>query len=87
MKNEMPVENHCAYCLNIIHNGLPTNLILQKERILSLPVSSVRLEFTDETPQEVKRVISDFGSAFIDGKPAKTPETSYTNGHFKRGVD
>lgn len=78
-RKEFPVVANCLHCMNIIYNSVPFSLHQ------SLPALKgdldLRMDFTIETPAEVKRVLHCFlkGDPFVPGE--------YTTGHEKRGVE
>lgn len=84
---EFPVKNHCVFCYNTIYNTSPLSLLGQERAAQKLKVGAVRLQFTIETKEEIRRVLSAFADAFIRQKPAEEPMEDYTRGHFKRGVE
>ncbi len=54
---ELFVENHCAYCYNIIYNPSPLRLLDETKRIRKLGLEAVRLQFTKESPQEIRQMV------------------------------
>lgn len=92
---ELPVENHCAYCYNIIYNPSPLSLIDQKDRIMEISPKAVRLQFTGESQEEICQVTKAWAAALYgteteDSQHAeKSAHVSgdFTRGHFKRGVE
>jgi len=53
--------------------------------LLSLNVDAIRLKFTTEDAQTVKKVISAYECA-LSGKPMSAP-SRITRGHFYRGAE
>lgn len=78
-RKKFPVEVNCLHCMNIIYNSVPLSLHRElpgwKGRV------DLRMDFTLESPAEVKRLLD----AFLKGMPY--PEGDYTAGHEKRGVE
>jgi putative protease len=72
-------------CYNIIYNSLPYGLLKEKDRVLSLGISSIRLSFTIEEPKEALRILREFLGVYRDGK--QPADENYTKGHFKRGAE
>ena len=76
---EFPVIRDCAHCMNIIYNSVPLVLLRDlprwKDRV------RLRLDFTVEAPEEMRRVLD----AFLLGTQTEFGE--YTTGHEKRGVE
>lgn len=82
----IPVKNHCAFCYTILYNPSPLSLLCQEEMVEKLSPVALRLQFTIESPEEVKQIIQSFSDRFLDGKKAEPPFSDYTRGHIKRGV-
>lgn len=77
---EFPVLVNCNHCMNTVYNSVPLSLHQYLPEISERQVAAVRLDFTDETAEEAQRVIRYF--AHGEGMPP----TSYTTGHYKKGV-
>ena len=76
----------CENCRNILLNSVPVYMADKWSDLLSLNVDVIRLKFTTETPDEVKRVIN----AYKEGLSGKTPKGVFdriTRGHFYRGAE
>ncbi len=69
--------NSCAYCYNLIFNSVPEYLLDKRDELKNMGVDAVRINFTIETSDEVKKIISTAGESVKD----------YTRGHYNRGVD
>lgn len=50
--------NYCKYCYNVIYQGKPYNVTDQKEKIESWGFGALRYEFTLETEQQVREILS-----------------------------
>lgn len=78
-RKKFPVVTNCRHCMNILYNSVPFSLHQ------SFPARKgdldLRMDFTIETPEEVKRVLD----CFLKGAPFAPGE--YTTGHEKRGVE
>lgn len=72
-----PVKNYCKDCYNIIYNSVPVCLFGEGKRC---GVKNLRLDFTIETGEEVINILR----LYNEGNGAAI---SYTNGHYKRGVE
>ena len=70
---------------NIIYNSIPYGLLKEKSQIDRLGVSSLRLAFTIEKPQDAVKIYEEFRAVYRDGK--NPPKREYTKGHFKRGAE
>lgn len=86
MGKEFPVKNQCLFCYNTIYNCSPLSL-LQEERLLKrLEPGSMRLNFTIESPEEIRTVLRAFSEGLFEGKDVVL-SGDYTRGHFKRGIE
>ncbi len=77
---EFPVRINCLHCMNIIYNSVPFSLYSEipkwKEYV------DLRMDFTLESPEEVKGLLDLFLGDISMGKKEKAA----TKGHEKRGV-
>ena len=73
--NKFICVNQCKYCYNILYNSTPLYLQDLKAELLSLKPKALRYNFVNETPSQVKDILS--------GNTIK----NYTRGHYKRGVE
>ena len=82
MKKDMVVRNVCPWCYNLLDNADPLFIpeVIAGDLGGRYP-RSVRLQFIDEGPEEVRKVLD----AFCHNTVYK-PQ-AYTKGHYKRGVD
>ena len=83
----MPVLNQCRYCYNVILNAEPLSLLREKDAVLSLRPSSLRLTFTNESGRETAERIRAFADVYFRGRAPETEDFTYTRGHFRRGVE
>lgn len=79
-QKEFPVKNNCRDCYNVIYNSQPLYLLDQMEELSKLGAGAYRIMFTTEKAKETEQVLSGWLGA------AK-PQTEFTRGHFKRGVE
>lgn len=84
---ELPVKNHCRFCYNTIYNPTPLSLLGQEKIVERLDPAVLRLQFTIETPQQVKAVIDAYAAHFLYGQDSPAPFAEFTRGHMKRGVE
>lgn len=83
MNKEFQVYCDCNYCYNVIYNIVPLSLHKYLNNIINN--GNLRLDFTDEKPSDVKKIISYFSECITS---YSEPEyTEYTTGHYKRGVE
>lgn len=76
----------CENCRNIMLNSVPIYMADKAADLVSLNVDAIRLKFTTETPDEVKKVIK----AYQDGLSGTVPKGVFdkiTRGHFYRGAE
>ncbi len=85
-QKEFPVVNYCRYCYNIIYNCEPLSLLYSREEVERLAPESLRLCFTLENREQVRRILSEFVRVYCFGEEAEKPASGYTKGHLKRGV-
>lgn len=81
------VCNRCDYCYNMIYNTAPLSLIDQKTEIDSLSVKAIRLSFTKESGDMVRKLVREFEAVYLRGESYQEPDYEFTRGHFKRGVN
>lgn len=88
-RKEFPALINCRHCMNIIYNSVPFSLHTKEGQMGEWrPGESagwkgspdLRMDFTLETPEEVKRLLD----AFFRGMPF--PMKDYTTAHEKRGA-
>lgn len=83
-----PVLCVCRYCYNVIFNSVPLSLHRLWDRVTALDPRSVRLYFTTETPDEVRRIASFFIRLEDDPENAGPPPyEEYTRGHFLKSAE
>ena len=76
----------CENCRNILLNSVPVYMADKWVDLLSLNVDVIRLKFTTESHNEVKKVIN----AYKDAMAGITPKGVFdkiTRGHFYRGAE
>lgn len=81
----VPVVRDCMNCINILYNSVPTVLFSDLDEIRRAGYSAYRLDFTTETAEEIRDILSAFEKA-LDGGKADLPG-AHTRGHFRRGVE
>ena len=81
-KNEEFLVTTDKFCRSYIYNNSPINLIGNMEEIKKLRVQSLRLDFIDESYEEIIHVMRQFKEEKWQGD-----FNNYTRGHFKRGVE
>lgn len=84
---KFPVKNHCEFCYNMIYNQVPLVLLDNKKELDELKPYGIRLSFTMEPPEQVKRIAEVFAERFFDERIAEFDFGDFTRGHFKRGVE
>ena len=87
-QKQFEVSRNCTHCYNVIYNSQPTSLLHQAREIRGLVFGSYRIVFRNETEQELQYILQQYTDAFVNGKEILPPkEGTFTNGHFRRGVD
>lgn len=69
------------FCRSHILNNVPLNLIEEIEDMKTIGIDSFRVDFKDESKQDILRVLD-----MINGKE-KVEGKYYTKGHYRRGVE
>ncbi len=82
-----PVKNDCSFCYNILYNSAVTELADQSRTVKTIHPDSLRLSFTVETAAQVREVLQRYRAAFTEQREVKAPESAFTRGHLKRGVE
>ncbi len=72
------VKNVCPDCYNLIYNSQPLVLYDLESKLLRLGLGAVRYNFTYESPEQIRRLLS---------HPGENVVPDFTRGHFNRGVD
>lgn len=80
------IKNNCDYCYNIIYNTVPVVLTDQKKELKQLQPKSMRLHFTVEEKEAVRKVLNLYRTVFAEDGKGQEPEMEFTRGHFKRGI-
>lgn len=68
-------------CRSYILNSVPTNLIEQLEELKSFNITNFRVDFKDESYEEVKDILEQISYG------RKNENKKYTQGHYRRGVE
>lgn len=82
-----PVKNECSFCYNVVYNSAPLELAGAGQELSSLAPDSVRLSFTIESEEQVRKVLHVYDRLFTDADRLKPVFSEFTRGHFKRGVE
>lgn len=86
MSKKYFVLNHCKHCYNIIYDGTPLSLLEEREQVLQLNPTYLRLDFTVENKEETEKILKYFVERFRYNKKTGTLKES-TKGHFYRGIE
>lgn len=80
------IKSNCASCYNVIYNSQKIFLTdLFHEKLKSLNVSMFRLDFTDESPAQIREIL-DNTNRYITNTDPKAPDFPYSRGHMNRGI-
>ncbi len=84
-----PVKNNCTECYNTLYNTTPLILFAALEDADKMGMAGIRLCFTVEDEAGVEKVLSCYEQIVLQKRSmAEVVENgSYTNGHYKRGVE
>ncbi|MCD7981488.1 MAG: U32 family peptidase [Clostridiales bacterium] len=82
------IERNCRDCYNILYNSRPVSLFHQAEAVKKLNFASYRITFVTETDDQIRRILENYRCSFLNGREISPPDSrSFTNGHFRRGVE
>lgn len=79
-QTNFPVKNHCNECYNVVYNSLPVCLFGNTKQLENAGIKDFRISFTIETKEEAEEILG-----FLDS--FEKERISFTNGHYKRGVE
>ncbi|SHJ61910.1 putative protease [Clostridium cavendishii DSM 21758] len=79
--NERLTVKTDKFCRSHIYNAVALNLIKEMSELKEMGIKSFKLDFIDETYEEVIDVLSS-----LNGETLKTSKV-FTKGHYKRGVE
>lgn len=88
--NYFPVKNNCMECYNTIYNTTPLMLFGFHEEFRKMNMAGYRISFTTEDTEKIREVLALYQKCFLwDCKNPKElfGQGTYTNGHYKRGVE
>lgn len=83
MNVRFPIRQICSSCYNVIYNSACVSLLGMQDKLEPLHPRAFRLDFVFESEEETKQVLLAYQSG--KGLP-QNQETSYTKGHFNRGI-
>lgn len=86
LKNELSVRTNCRECYNTIYNSKCLSLLEEVAEIQNLNPRNIRLDFSNETGEEVSKVLKSFVDVFKHGIDSSLNLREYTKGHFRRGI-
>ncbi|MCI8505406.1 MAG: U32 family peptidase [Lachnospiraceae bacterium] len=81
-----PVKQYCRFCYNVIYNSAPLWLAQELPDIAAMGTRMLRLQFMDEGPDEVSRIIQVYEAA-LAGRNYDYQPGNRTRGHFRRGAE
>lgn len=86
-QKKFPVRRCCLSCHNVIYNSAPLYLLDCTRELRRLQPASVRLHFTLEREEEIRRILKEAVQVFKKGAQPGQPPKEFTRGHLKRGVE
>lgn len=87
-QKQFEVQRNCRHCYNVIYNSQPTSLLHQAKVIRGLSFGSYRIIFREESEKQMLEILACYTGGFVqNGDVAAPKEGTFTNGHFRRGVD
>lgn len=81
------VKRHCRECFNTIFNSQCLSLLSNTDEIKELKTRHIRLNFTNESYEETRKILGAFVDSYIFGSRKIDEIKDFTRGHFKRGVE
>ncbi|MDF2820221.1 MAG: peptidase [Clostridiales bacterium] len=81
------VRNICSGCYNIIYNCQPINLYEYVSNIKDLNPRGLRLDFSVETNEEIRKILKAFTERITHDLQSDFKINDFTRGHYKRGVE
>ncbi len=85
-RRKLLVKNECTFCYNVIYNSVPLSLLRDIQDIKRNGTQFVRLSFTDEDPEAVRKICEEFKTALESCEKIKD-KGEHTRGHYVRGVE
>lgn len=87
-QKQFEVQRDCTNCYNVIYNSQPTCLLHHADEIGGLDFGAHRIVFRNESVKQMHGILQQYEDAFRSGRKIQpSKEGTYTNGHFRRGVD
>jgi len=93
---KFPIVTDCDECISYILNSQPILLLASMDELIKLPTGALRLQFIEETPEQVSKIIHSYGEKVKDYNyeddvineiMTEFKEKGYTKGHYFRGVE
>jgi len=82
-----PFPTQCIGGRLVIYNGTALDMYNRVENLVKLNADFIRLDFTMESPSEIKNIVSSFINALDQGNILNDPSRKQTYGHYFRGVE
>ncbi len=84
-----PVRANCRECYQTIYNSQPLSLLGLQKELERLQPAAYRLHFTIEPSAMVTRILDSLEKLWKEQEPPDWKKVlgTYTNGHYKRGVE
>ncbi|MCR5053351.1 MAG: U32 family peptidase [Lachnospiraceae bacterium] len=74
------VKNHCDNCYNVIYNGIPYEILGEKENLQKMGFAGFKIDFTIENERKTSEILNAF-------KTGQKISGDRTGGHYGRGVE
>ena len=86
-RKELPVFTNCIHCYNEIFNAVSMSLHKELPQLIKNNFSKFRLDFTNETVEEVLQITAYYIHKLENTDYAEVfPLKEYTSGHYKEGA-
>ena len=86
--NPFLTKNYCRPCYNVVYNSVPLWLGGEMERIRRLGPAYLRVQLTEESPEQTCGIIRSLAEQMDGGRGCAERDggRKYTLGHFNRGI-
>jgi putative protease len=93
---QFPILTDCDECISYVLNSQPILLLASMDELIKLPTGALRLQFTEETPEQVSKIVHGYEQKvknykyeddIINNIMQEYKEKGYTKGHYFRGVE
>jgi len=84
---EFPYMSQCPFCYTVVLNSVPTSCFSEGIKLAREGAAALRLSFTDEAPQEARRIAEAAWRLLLEGRSDGEPVSEYTKSYLRHGVE